>query len=59
MMEMAPSNRASAFRLGDDILDAMEKLQTRDGISLSEQVRRALVPWLEKKGVLKKAKRKR
>jgi len=47
----------STFRLGDDITAAMERLQRRDGISLSEQARRALVPWLTKKGVLKKAPR--
>jgi hypothetical protein len=54
---MAPSNRPSAFRLGDDITDAMERLFRRDGISPSEQARRALVSFLEKKGVLKKQKR--
>jgi hypothetical protein len=54
---MAPSNRPSAFRLGDDITDALERLFRRDGISPSEQARRALVSFLEKKGVLKKPKR--
>lgn len=51
-------NPANAFRLGADILVAMRRLQARDGIGLSEQVRRALGPWLMKKGVLKKPGRK-
>jgi hypothetical protein len=37
----------------------MRRLQERDGISFSEQMRRALRPWLESKGVLEKAERKR
>lgn len=42
----------STFRLGSTIREAMDRLQERDGIPLSEQVRRALVPWLADKGVL-------
>ena len=45
--------------LDDDLLEAMRRLQERDGISFSEQMRRALRPWLESKGVIKKAERKR
>jgi hypothetical protein len=37
----------------------MRRLQERDGISFSEQMRRALRPWLESKDVLKKAERRR
>jgi hypothetical protein len=48
----------STFRLGDDIVAAMERLQVRDGITPSEQARRALAEWLTKKRVLKPAKRK-
>jgi len=44
---------ASTFRLGEDITAAMARLQARDGISFSEQARRALTTWLTKKGVLK------
>jgi hypothetical protein len=55
MPKTTNDNRSSpsTFRLGDDITAAMERLHIRDGISLSEQARRALVPWLQKKGVLK------
>jgi hypothetical protein len=42
----------STFRLGEDLAAAMERLQIRDGIPPSEQVRRALAAWLEKRGVL-------
>jgi hypothetical protein len=41
------------------VLEAMRRLQERDGMPLSEQIRRALRPWLEAKGVIKEADRKR
>jgi hypothetical protein len=50
------STRSSTFRLGDEIDAAMKKLKERDGMLPSEQARRALVPFLESKGVLKKQK---
>jgi hypothetical protein len=37
----------------------MRRLQQRYGISFSEQMRRALRPWLESKGVIEKTRRKR
>jgi hypothetical protein len=46
-----------AFRFPKDLADAMDKLQERDGISQSEMARRALRPFLERKGVLKPRKR--
>jgi hypothetical protein len=48
----------STFRLDADLVAAMKALHERDGILPSEQVRRALRPWLEEKGVLPKSKRK-
>jgi uncharacterized protein (DUF4415 family) len=56
---MTPPKQLTALRLDDDLLEAMRRLQERDGISLSEQVRRALRPWLEMKGVIEKVRRKR
>ena len=50
---MTPVKRISAVRLDEALLKAMRQLQARDGISLSEQIRRALRPWLESKGVIK------
>jgi hypothetical protein len=56
---MAPL-RLSAFRLPDDLTDAMQRLKDRDGIPLSVQVRRALQAFLAERGVLEvKAARKR
>jgi uncharacterized protein (DUF4415 family) len=56
---MTPPKQLTALRLDEDLLEAMRRLQERDGISFSEQMRRALRPWLESKGVIKKAERKR
>jgi hypothetical protein len=48
-----PARLGSTFRLDEDLVEAMRLLQERDGILPSEQVRRALRPWLEEKGVLR------
>jgi hypothetical protein len=50
---MTPARRVATFRIDDDLMEAMQRLQDRDGIPLSEQIRRALRPWLEVKGVMK------
>jgi hypothetical protein len=50
--------RVVTFRPDADISEAMETLKARDGMPLSEQVRRALRAFLESKGVLR-AERKR
>ena len=47
------AKRITALRMDDDLLRAMRTLQQRDGISLSEQMRRALRPWLAAKGVIR------
>jgi hypothetical protein len=56
---MTRIRRVATFRTDDDLLEAMRRLQERDGMPLSEQIRRALRPWLEAKGVIKEADRKR
>jgi len=56
---MTPIRRVATFRVDDDLLEGMRRLQERDGMPLSEQIRRALRPWLELKGVIKKSDRKR
>jgi len=57
---MTPSRKKqTAFRIDPDILEGLQQLKARDGIPLSEQVRRALRLWLESKGVIKKAARPR
>ena len=49
---MTPRERIIAFRPDQDIEDAMTTLWERDGISYSEQIRRALRVWLQERGVL-------
>jgi hypothetical protein len=57
---MAPSEkRQTAFRIEPEILEGLHELKARDGIPISEQVRRALREWLERHGVIEKADRKR
>jgi len=55
---VTPIERVTTFRIPDDLLEAMQALKQRDGMPFSEQIRRALRPWLESKGVMK-AERKR
>ena len=48
---MEKQKRFVSFRVTDDVYEAIETLKVRDGIPLSEQMRRALQLWLESKGV--------
>ena len=48
-----------AFRPDPDLARAMATLSARDGISTSEQIRRALRQWLKKKGVYQTTKTKK
>lgn len=51
--------RITTFRIDDDLFDGLQEIKERDGIPVSEQVRRALRTWLESKGVrLKPAPRR-
>lgn len=48
--------RPTTIRLEEEILESLDVIRERDGISVSEQVRRALKQWIEQKGVaVKKA----
>ena len=47
------------FVIDDDLAAGLKEVKERDGIGESEQARRALRAWLESKGVMKKAERKR
>ena len=51
--------RVSTFRIDDELIDGLRQVWERDGVPPSEQVRRAIRMWLESKGVIKKAERKR
>ena len=51
--------KPTTFRLETEIMDALAVIRERDGIGVSEQVRRALKQWIAEKGVkVKSAKRR-
>jgi hypothetical protein len=45
------SRKLANFRLDEELLEGLAFLKERDGIPLTEQVRRAVKMWLELKGV--------
>jgi hypothetical protein len=50
---MTPSTKKQTnFRIDPDIMEGLQRIKQRDGIPLSEQVRRALRLWLDEKGVV-------
>jgi ribbon-helix-helix CopG family protein len=51
--------KPTTFRLETEIMDALAAIRDRDGVAVSEQVRRALKQWIAEKGVKMKADRKR
>lgn len=57
---MTPSQkRQTAFRIEPEILEGLQAVKDRDGIPISEQVRRALREWLKRSGVNLKTERPR
>jgi len=51
--------RQTNFRLEEELLEALQLIRDRDGIPVSEQVRRAIKAWIEAHGVTVRAERKR
>jgi antitoxin component of RelBE/YafQ-DinJ toxin-antitoxin module len=51
--------RITTFRIDEELLNNLREICERDGIPVSEQVRRAIRAWVESKGITKKAERKR
>jgi hypothetical protein len=52
---MTPSlKKQTAFRIEADILDGLQQVKQRDGIPISEQVRRALRDWLDRRNITTK-----
>lgn len=49
----------TTFRIDDELLEGLRDVQDRDGVLVSEQVRRAIRAWLETKGVPLKKKPER
>lgn len=56
---MTTDLKAATFRLERSLLDGLQQVRQRDGIPVTEQVRRAIQAWLESKGVKVKPDRKR
>jgi hypothetical protein len=57
---MPSAKKQTAFRIEAEILSGLQTVKERDGVPVSEQVRRALRAWLEEMGVgVTKAERKR
>ena len=50
--------KQTAFRIDADLLTSLREIKRRDGVPVSEQVRRALQAWVASRGVAK-AERKR
>jgi predicted DNA-binding protein len=51
---VSPSaKKQTAFRIDPEIIERLRAIKERDGIPVSEQVRRALTVWIEAKGDLK------
>jgi len=50
---VTPNHRPATFWIDQRLLDALEEVKRRDGVPISEQVRRALEAWLVGTGVLK------
>lgn len=50
---------ASTFRIENELMTALREIKERDGVPISEQVRRALVMWIESKDVSAKAPSRR
>ena len=42
-----------SFMIDDVLADGLKRIKERDGISESEQIRRAILAWLKEKGGLK------
>jgi hypothetical protein len=48
---MSPDLKATTFRLEPELLEGLHAVKVRDGIPVTEQVRRALYAWLKERGI--------
>jgi Arc/MetJ-type ribon-helix-helix transcriptional regulator len=46
-----PDRKAYTFNIDNDLADGLDEVKERDGISVSEQIRRAIRAWLESKDI--------
>ena len=58
MTHMSPL-RPTNIRIDTELLEGMQQIVQRDGVPVSEQVRRGIRMWLESKGVKVKTERPR
>jgi antitoxin component of RelBE/YafQ-DinJ toxin-antitoxin module len=49
--------RIATFRIDDEVLAALKRIYERDGISVPDQVRRALQRWIESKDASETARK--
>jgi hypothetical protein len=56
-MSVTPRTRYNFF-IDDEQRDALRAIKARDGVPESEQIRRAIDEWIEKKDVTKAAPRR-
>ena len=52
------TRKLAAFRLDPEIIDGLQRIKERDGVPVSEQVRRALLAWLQSRGAIKLERKK-
>jgi hypothetical protein len=48
---MSPNLKPATFRIDQHLIDGLEDVRRRDGVGVSEQVRRAIAAWLQSKGI--------
>lgn len=48
---MSPNLKPATFRIDAHLLEGLEEIRRRDGVGVSEQVRRAITAWLQVKGI--------
>ena len=54
-IDVMTPRRMATFRIDDELLEGLQKVWEKDGVQPSEQVRRAIKEWLERRGVEVKA----
>lgn len=58
MTVMARRMIQTAFRIEPELHEGLQAVRERDGVGISEQVRRAIRAWLESRGAIKAAPRR-
>jgi hypothetical protein len=51
--------KPATFRIEEELLEGLQRVKEREGVPVTEQVRRAITAWLESKEIDVKAERKR